>query len=303
MTSSNKLLASGRCGAATQRPRRGLRAAGFGPRSRVSALIAVATFVAAPFALAAPKLPQPTTHVADYANVIDAASERQIDGWLTELEQKTGAQVVVLTVDTTHGQDIESFTLEVGEQWKLGRRGVDNGVLVCMALKERRARVEVGYGLEGVLPDVWCHRMEQQFFVPNFKRGDYARGLLDGAVAIANQIADSQSVQLSGVPATRVRARGPGHGGIGGTCSSLFFILIIIALLSGWSRRRGRYYRTWGGGGLFYGMLLGSMLGGMGRRSSWGGGFGGFGGGGFGGGSFGGGGGGSFGGGGASCGW
>lgn len=261
--------------------------------------VLLAVWTALP-ALGAPKLPQPATHVADYANVIDGASEQRIDGWLTELEQKTGAQVVVLTVQTTQGQDIESYSLEVGEQWKLGRKGSDNGVLVCVALKERRARVEVGYGLEGVLPDVWCKRMEREFFVPNFKKGDYARGLLDGAVAIANQIADEQGVQLAGVPAVRVTARRRTPRGALSGCSSLIFIIVMLGLLSGWGRRRGRYYRSWGGGGLFQGLLLGSLLGGMGRRSSWGGG--GFGGG-FGGGSFGGGGGGSFGGGGASCGW
>lgn len=252
-------------------------------------------------AIAANKIPEPNTHVADYAGVLDNGTEKQIDGYLTELEQKTGAQVIVLTVQTTEGRTIEQFALDVAEQWKLGQKGKDNGALVAVAIRERRARVEVGYGLEGVLPDIWCSRMQEQFFVPNFKDGNYARGLLDGAVAIANRIADEKGVKLSGVPATRVKAR-RGRRGTGASISTIIILIVIISIFTGGGRRR-RYRRSWGGG-LMDAVIIGSMLRGGGR--SWGGGWGGgggFGGGGFGGGSFGGGGGGGFGGGGASSGW
>lgn len=273
-------------------------------RSFRTLLVLVGVLAIGASALAAPPLPVPRTHVADYGNLIDPKTEREIDGYLTELEQKTGAQVIILTVQTTGGEDIFDYTFSIAEQWKLGQKGKDNGALVCVAKDEQKARVEVGYGLEGVLPDAWCKAMEDQLFVPNFKKGDYATGLREGAVAIANQIADSDGVQLSGIPATRVRRHG-NRVAVTSGCSSVIFLIIIISIVSRIFRRRGRYYRSWGGGGLLEGMIIGSMLGGMGRRSGWSnwGGGGGFGGGGFGGGSFGGGGGGGFGGGGASCGW
>src|SRR5262245_34845103 len=103
---------------------------------------------------AAPNFPVPSTHVADYANVIDAATRQNLDGWLTELEQKTGAQVIALTIQSLDGEPIESFTLDLAQnKWKLGQKGKDNGVLVCVAVKDRKYRFEVGYGLEGALPD------------------------------------------------------------------------------------------------------------------------------------------------------
>lgn len=254
-------------------------------------------------AIGAPRLPVPRTHVADYANVIDAQTQNRIDGYLTELEQKTGAQVVILTVDSTGGEESFDYSLAIAEQWKLGQKGKDNGVLVFVAVRDRMRRIQVGYGLEGALPDAWLDQMMRQLFVPKFQRGEFASGLLDGAVAIANRIADDAGVQLSGVPATRVQYRRRPGGTIGWNCAVLIFLVAMVTIMGGRSRRRRRYFRSWGGGGLLEGMILGNLFGNLGRGGGWsnwsGGGFGG----GFGGGSFGGGGGGSFGGGGAGGGW
>jgi uncharacterized protein len=90
----------------------------------------------------------PGTYVVDGAGVMQASDKGQLEGWLRELEQKTTAQVKVLTIQTTEGEDIFSFAQRHAEAWKLGQTGKDNGALVVLALKERRVRIQTGYGLE-----------------------------------------------------------------------------------------------------------------------------------------------------------
>ena len=107
----------------------------------------------APASAGAVTVKDPGRYVVDTAGLIDAATERRMEGWLRELEQKTTAQVKVLTVPTTGGEDFFGFVQRHAEAWKLGRKGKDNGALIALAVKERRVRVHTGYGLEGVLPD------------------------------------------------------------------------------------------------------------------------------------------------------
>ena len=257
------------------------------------AIVVAVVCLAGPFANAEINVPVPSTHVADRAGLFDAGTAAHLDGWLTELEQKTGAQVIVLTVDTTEGEDVHGFSLRHAESWKLGQKGKDNGALIAVAVQDRKYFIQVGYGLEGVLPDAFCATVGRRFFVPNFRKGNYAGGLVGGTVAIANQIADDAGVQISGIPSYRAPTSTRGAGGMGGFFTLLFAVAIITSVFR--SRKRGRGY--WGTGGFWQMMLLGSLLGGpSGRRGSWGGG-------GFGGGSFGGGGGGMFGGGGAGGSW
>ncbi|MBN2131359.1 MAG: TPM domain-containing protein [Sedimentisphaerales bacterium] len=253
---------------------------------------------------------QPRTYVEDLANVINADHERALNGVLQELEQKTGAQYIVLTVQTTGGVPIEQFAIELAHtKWKLGQEGRDNGMLFVLALKDRRWRFEVGYGLEGFVTDQFSGRTGREVLTPYLKRGDYSQGIYEANLRIVQKIATEARVTLTGMP-TLPRQRAParrGSGRRGGLpcCSSLFFLLIMIFFIGGMGGggRRGGM-----GGWLFWPLLFGGFgrSGGYGRSGSYGGGsfggsFGGFGGGGFGG--FGGGGGGGFGGGGASGGW
>jgi len=249
---------------------------------------------------AAPNLPQPSTHVADYAGVIKPDVASTLDGWLTELEQKTTAQVIVLTVKSLDGLPIEKFTIELMSRWKLGQKGKDNGVLICVSTGDRKYRIEVGYGLEGAMPDSWCGTIGRQYFVPNFRRGDYSTGIYEASVAIANRVAQEYGVSITGLaaPVHRLERRGQAGRALG----VLVAIIIVSLVIASRSGRGGPGYRR-RRGGFWEAMMIGSMLSGSSRRSSgWGGGSWG-GGGGWGGGSFGGGGGGSFGGGGASGGW
>ncbi|MFQ5494808.1 MAG: TPM domain-containing protein [Phycisphaerae bacterium] len=249
------------------------------------------------------------TAVIDEVGVVDAKTRAALDAYLLELERKTKSQVRVLIVKTTHGRDVHAFGMEVAQRWQLGGAEEDNGLLVVIAVADRRYAFVTGEGIEDTLPDLYCDTLARKYFVPNFRKNDYASGIYWATLAVARRIAKDAGAQLSGAPpapARRHRAhrgrRGRGGGAVCGSSAMLIIIVLFFAVLSS---RRQRHYRSWGGGGFWAAMLLGSMLGGS-RRSGWGGGGfggGGFGGGGFGGGGCGGGGGGSFGGGGASGGW
>lgn len=211
----------------------------------------------------------PGTYVVDTAGVIEAGQRGRIENWLRELEQKTSAQVKVLTVRTTGGEDFFTFVHRHAEHWKLGRRGKDNGVLIALAIADREDRIHVGYGLEPVLPDSWLGTLRRQVIVPAFRQGRFSEGLFQGVVAVANKIAAAENVTLTGIPAQRVRAR---NGAPRGSVFAGLFPLIIFLLIASSIRRRRR--RGLWGGGAWNAILLSQMLGRTlgGGRSRWGGG-------------------------------
>ena len=229
--------------------------------------------------------PAPKTHVADRADIIDSAAEQELIALLQELEQKTGARIVVLTVQSTNGQEIHQFAFERADKWKLGPNQKSASVLVVVAVKDRKYRFEVGYEWESVLPDGYVGQVGRDYFVPHFKAGRYSQGVFEATAALAQTIAADRGMTLKGMPRLRPMAQPSGLGPI-----LLGFLPILFVLLVG-GMLRSRHRNM-----LFWGLLAGYMIGG---RRGYGGG--GFGGGGFGG--FGGGGGGGFGGGGASGGW
>lgn len=266
-------------------------------------LSAVLLALVAPRAIAEVTIPDPGSYIVDRAGIVDDAVERQLEGWLRELEQKTSAQVKVLTAPTTDGEDVFGFCHRHAELWKLGKQGKDNGALLCVAVKEREVRIHTGYAIEPILPDGWCGSLSRNVIAASFKQGKFSDGIRQGAIAMANKIADASNTQLTGVPDFRHRGSSGAGKAVGGGFSTLFILVIVLIALS---RRRG-YRSRWGGGlgeGLFWGSVMSNMLGG-GRRYGGGGGFGSGlgGGGGFGGfgGSFGGGG--RFGGGGGGASW
>lgn len=242
-------------------------------------------------------LPVPSKYVADYANVIDESAERTLNGLLQELEQKTGAQYIILTVDSTEGLPIEQFSIELVEKWKLGQEKEDNGFLFTAAIKDRRYRFEVGYGLEEYVTDAYCSRIGRQILSPLMKKGRYSEGIYQANLRVVNRIAEQGGVQLTGMPKIESRPVPSGGGGRGRgsgipCCSLIFFLLLIFMLFGG----RGRGLGLW----MFLPFMFGGFggYGGFGRSGSYGGGSFGGGFGGFGGGM-----GGGFGGGGASGGW
>ncbi len=230
----------------------------------------------------------PAHYVEDRAGVISPNVETALNGYLQELEQKTGVQMIILTIDSTNGQPIEDYALDKAMKWGLGQKGKDNGLLMVVAVKDRKYRIEVGYGLEPILPDSYCGTVARRHMVPYFRHGDYSNGIYSATMVLIDRVAKAYNVQLSGMP--KIRPMQNSRSQASSIIPFVLFILLVSLLLTPHSR------------GLMGMFLLGSLLGG-----SWGGGygsndgFGSFGGGGFG--AFGGGGGGTFGGGGVTGGW
>ncbi|NNL76728.1 MAG: hypothetical protein HKO68_10380, partial [Desulfobacterales bacterium] len=127
----------------------------------------------------------PPDPVIDLADIIDDSVETKMNRYLRELESKTTAQMAVLTLKSLEGQNLEEFSITVAhDKWKLGHKDMDNGVLLVVALNDRKYRIEVGYGLEGVLPDSLVGSIGRQYLVPNFRKGDYSSGIYTATVVI-----------------------------------------------------------------------------------------------------------------------
>ncbi len=148
-----------------------------------------------------PPKPQAGTniYVQDYADVISPASEKIIYSLGRELDAKTTAQVAVLTVPTLDGEPIESYALNVLRSWGIGSKDKNNGVLIVIATQDRQSRIEVGYGLEGALPDGLTGRIQDQTMLPFFREGQYDKGIVNGYAATAATVAQEYNVKLEGV--------------------------------------------------------------------------------------------------------
>lgn len=227
--------------------------------------------------------PKPQGLVNDFAEVIPVDQERRIGAVAGELLQKTGIPVVVVTMPDIGGADYNEYANRLYESWGIGKKGEDKGVLLFVAVQERKMRIEVGYGVEGVIPDGLAGEIRDRYMVPYLRKDQYGEGLLNGAAAVAQILAKHEGVELTGKGA--VPQPSESRRDRGGSAFAFLPIILIVAFLLLSSRRRG-------GGGAW--LLLPFLLGGAGHRSGFGGGggFGGFSGGfgGFGGGMSGGGG-------------
>jgi uncharacterized protein len=259
-------------------------------------LVCVVPWAVASNAHAQPAPPLLTAPVNDFASVIDADSEREMDRRIRALLAASGDVVAVATVQTFKPYaDIEEFAVKMFENGGrgIGQKGKDNGLLIVVAVEDRRVKIEVGYDLEQFITDGFAGQTIRDEMTPQFRNGNYGAGLLAGTTRIINRIAEGRGVTLQDVPRPTTERRSTGSG-----FPWWILIPIVIAILNSRRRRRGR---TWGGGPWSgWNSGIGPFGGGGG---GFGGGFGGFGGGGGGGGGFGGFGGGRSGGGGASGGW
>ncbi len=257
---------------------------------RLAGLLALLLALFAAPALAAPTFPTLTGRVVDDAHVLSPEVQADLTAKLAALEQGTTRQLVVLTLPSLNGDDIADYGYQLLRAWGIGQKGQNNGVVFIVVPTEHKVRIEVGYGLEGVLTDALSSVILQRAVIPKFKAGDVQGGIVAGTDELIAQLGSDPGAAEAKAAEAAQAARAPArHGNPLGAIVPILFIIFIASQLF---RRRG------GGGGL--GMLLPLMFLG-GSRGGWGGGGGGFGGGG-GGGGFGGGGG-SGGGGGASGSW
>jgi uncharacterized protein len=149
-------------------------------------------------AFAANNYPTPTSEffVNDFGNVLSQDSKNSISNLGKQLEDKTTAQVVLVTIDSLNGQDIDSYANELFTQWKIGQKEKDNGVLILIATQERKLRIEVGYGLEGALPDIKTAEIRTQYMNPFLKNNDYDTGLVNGYNAVVGEVAKEYNVTV-----------------------------------------------------------------------------------------------------------
>ena len=163
----------------------------------------------AAYATAAPQIPpKPTAaagiYVQDYAQVLSAEDKRQLLSIGQELDNKTTAQLAVVTVKTLDGQPIEDYSLSILREWGIGSKEKNNGALIVVAVQDRRSRIEVGYGLEGLLTDGLTGRIQDQAMIPYFRKGNYAAGIVNGYAVTASLIAKDAGVQLTSINSEQI---------------------------------------------------------------------------------------------------
>ncbi|MES1241410.1 MAG: YgcG family protein [Acidobacteriota bacterium] len=191
------------------------------------ALAVVLVLLASPLAaeLAVPFL---SGRVNDLANMVPDDARQRIEQKLAAFEQKTGAQVAVLTVPSLEGEPIEDFSMRVVEAWKLGRKEKDNGVLFLVAQQDRRMRIEVGYGLEGDLTDLESNRILDDVVAPYFRNGDFGGGIEKGVDAILASLQGQEVVAPESGGADEVRS--PGGNAFSGVVFA--FVIGVFSLMA-----------------------------------------------------------------------
>ena len=171
-------------------------------------------------------VPALKARVTDLTHTLTPDQGAQLEQKLAAFEARKGSQIAVLIVPTTRPEEIEQYSIRVAEQWKVGRKGVDDGAILLVAKDDRALRIEVGYGLEGALPDVTAKRIVSDIVVPHFKSGDFYGGI-DAGVDAMIKVVDGE--QLPSPPA----AQRPFDNIDGGKLHSLFIIGFILVFVVG----------------------------------------------------------------------
>ena len=215
---------------------------------------------------------RPQGYVTDLAHVIDPTTKARLETLCAEVEQKTGAQIAVVTINSLEGRTREDYSADLYKQLGVGSKNDNRGVLLLLAPKERQYKIEIGYGLEPVINDARAGDIGREM-VPDLRSGDYSAAALVGVTRVAQLIAADKAVQLNGVPASQPSAPASGtYWWIPVAVIVIIFVVVRAILRS--ARGSGRGPRSGGGGvSALPWFLLGSALGG--RGGSWGGGFGG----------------------------
>jgi uncharacterized protein len=216
------------------------------------------------------RYPKPEGYVSDFANVIDAASRSQIEAYAASVEQATGAQMAFVTIPSLEGEPIDDVANTIFRAWGVGEKVKDNGIMLLLSIGDRRSRLEVGYGLEPILPDGLAGDVLREMR-PALRQNDVGDAMMAAAQSIGATIAQAKNVRLTArPPARRTQPAISDHFNWG-------MIVGVLVLLSFLARLGGPRGQGGGGLGVLPWLLLGNLMGG---RSSYGsrgsGGFGGF---------------------------
>jgi len=194
--------------------------------SRIAGLLLCALLAVAAFAQNLVKVPPLTAHVTDLTGTLTSDQIASLDQKLSAFEARKGSQIAVLIVPTTQPEDIAQYSIRVVDQWKLGRKKVDDGALLLVAKDDRAMRIEVGYGLEGVLPDITAKRIVSDIITPLFRAGNFYGGITAGIDAMIKVI-DGEPL-----PAPDKHSRAP-QSSNAGSLQSMFIIGIVMVVVVG----------------------------------------------------------------------
>ena len=172
----------------------------------------------------ASQVPPLKARVNDYARMLSSSVGKQLETILAELERTDGTQVVLLTIDSLKGDSLEDFSIRVVENWKLGQKDFDNGVLLLIAKNDRKIRIEVGYGLEGKLTDLVSGRIIRNVIAPQFKMGHFDRGILEGISAIVGAVRGEYT-------APRAARRSRGGSGVSAGIVPILALIFFVNML------------------------------------------------------------------------
>jgi uncharacterized protein len=228
-----------------------------------------------------PNRPSPPKLVNDFTGTLTQYQIEALENKLVAYDDSTSNQIAVVIIPTTGDYSVEEIGLEIIRRWGVGNKDKNNGIVLLVAKDDRKLRIEVGYGLEGAVPDITSKSIIDNYITPNFKEGNYYRGLDEGTDAIIRAAAGEYKA-----PAGYGSKKKKGIG----WSSIIFIIIFLLIAMAGGGRGGGGMMSRRGYGGFGAGWIIGSLLGGGGRSGGgWsggggGGGFGGFGGGGGGGG-------------------
>jgi uncharacterized protein len=211
---------------------------------------------------AAPEFPSLTGRVMDNAHLLTPKAKQALETQLANYEHATTNQVVVLTLLTLNGYDIDDYGYQLGRKWQIGQKGKNNGVILIVESKEGKVRIEVGYGLEPIITDLLSHQIIQNVILPSFKKGQYQKGIIEGTQSIIDVI--------GGGTVAKTTVQAPSKFG---WLEGLFILLVIIFFIRNPSLAflifagSGNRFGGSGGGGGFRGG--GGSFGGGGSSGSW----------------------------------
>ena len=218
----------------------------------------------------------PQGNVSDWAGVFTPEQKADLENRIVAVRQSSGAQLAVVAVKSLQGGEIDDFASKLFAQWGIGEKGKDNGVLLLAAIEDRKLRIEVGYGMEGVLNDAKTGRIQDEYIIPRFKDGNFGQGLIDGAEVL---------LKVMGGDALPDAAAAPEEGGaLAGILFTIIFVVVFALIVraairggkggsSGWTSgggsSHGGGFSSGGGGGGGFGGFGGGSSGGGGSSRSW----------------------------------
>lgn len=239
-------------------------------------------FLPVVFAQSEITFPSPQGFVNDYANVLSADVEREMERVCRVLNEKTGIEIAVVFLDTTKPLDMPLYSVKLFEKWGIGKKGQDNGVLFITAVKDRKTRIEVGYGLEEILTDGYCGEILDNV-IPYFAKSDYNNGAITAFAGIVSKIAEKKNINLKEIVSLRERKNYRKSSNIRNLIGLIILFFFIFSrtgflpfFLFGRRYRYGRYrmggfggFGSFGGGLGGFGGFGGGLSGGGGAGRSW----------------------------------